>query len=66
MRHPSMAFFHHTNFDPEIKCIPTCLKSGEEPKYGSVLAGQHLFERFTSAVNQAVGDCFAVQLLTKD
>lgn len=50
-RRQSMAFFHNTNFDAEIECIPTCLRSGEEPKYGPVQAGEYLVERFTSAVN---------------
>jgi len=50
-RRQSMAFFHNTSFDAEIECIPTCLGPGEEPKYGPVLAGRYLVERFTSAVN---------------
>lgn len=49
-RRQSMAFFHNTNFDAEIECIPTCLKSGEESRYGPVLAGNYLIERFTSAI----------------
>jgi isopenicillin N synthase-like dioxygenase len=50
-RRQSMAFFHNTNFDAEIECIPTCLKSGELPKYVPVQAGEYLVKRFTSAVN---------------
>jgi isopenicillin N synthase-like dioxygenase len=49
-RRQSLAFFHNTNFDAEIECIPTCLKSGEESKHGPVLAGKYLIERFTSAI----------------
>jgi len=52
IRRQSMAFFHNTNFDAQIECIPTCLNSGEEPKYGPVLAGQYLIERFNSAMNK--------------
>jgi isopenicillin N synthase-like dioxygenase len=49
-RRQSMAFFHNTNFDAEIECIPTCLQPGEEPKYKPVQAGEYLVKRFTSAV----------------
>lgn len=52
VRRQSMAFFHNTNFDAEIECIPTCLEAGGVPKYGAVQAGRYLTERFTSAVNQ--------------
>jgi len=50
-RRQSVAFFHNTNFDAEIECIPTCLKPGEVPKYVPVQAGEYLVKRFTSAVN---------------
>jgi isopenicillin N synthase-like dioxygenase len=49
-RRQSMAFFHNSNFDAEIESIPTCVQAGEKPKYESVLAGQYLIQRFTSAV----------------
>jgi isopenicillin N synthase-like dioxygenase len=50
-RRQSMAFFHNTNHDAEIECIPTCLEAGETPKYEPVLGGEYLVDRFTSAVN---------------
>jgi isopenicillin N synthase-like dioxygenase len=50
-RRQSMAFFHNTNYDAEIECIPTCLDVGEQQKYGTVQAGHYLAERFTSAVS---------------
>ena len=50
-RRQSMAFFHNTDFDARIECIPTCLAPGENAKYEPVLAGQYLMQRFTSAVN---------------
>jgi isopenicillin N synthase-like dioxygenase len=50
-RRQSIPFFHNTNFDAKIECIPTCLRPGERPKYAPVLAGQYLVERFTAAVN---------------
>lgn len=46
----SLAFFHNPNFDAEISCIPTCRKPGEDAKYGAVLAGQYLMERFLAAL----------------
>lgn len=48
-RRQSMAFFHNTNIDAEIECIPSCLASGEEPKYEKVLSGPYLWNRFSSA-----------------
>ncbi|MBT8078036.1 MAG: isopenicillin N synthase family oxygenase [Gammaproteobacteria bacterium] len=50
-RRQSMAFFHNTNFDATIDCIPTCLAADEQAKYEPVLAGRYLIDRFTSAVN---------------
>lgn len=50
-RRQSLAFFHNTDFDAVIECIPTCLPSAEQQHYGPVLAGQYLMERFSSAVN---------------
>ncbi len=50
-RRQSMAFFHNSNYDARIECIPTCLEAGEDPKYLPVQAGQYLIKRFTSAVN---------------
>lgn len=52
-RRQSLAFFHNTNFDARIECIPTCLESGGDAKYGPVVAGRYLVDRFTSAVNEA-------------
>lgn len=52
-RRQSMAYFHNTNFDAQIDCIPTCLAPGGRPKYRTIQAGHYLTERFTSAVNQA-------------
>jgi len=50
-RRQSMAFFHNTNYDAEIECIPTCLEVGQKRKYASVRAGNYLTDRFRSAVN---------------
>ena len=54
-RRQSVAFFHNTNYDAEIECIPTCLPAGQKQKYGPVQAGRYLTERFMSAVNPASG-----------
>lgn len=51
VRRQSMAFFHNTNFDARIECIPTCVRPGEKPLYEPILGGQYLVERFTSALN---------------
>jgi isopenicillin N synthase-like dioxygenase len=44
----SMAFFHNANWDAVIECIPTCLASGDEPRYAPVGAGRHLMDKFRS------------------
>ena len=48
-RRQSIAFFHNTNLDAEIECIPSCLAPGEQPKYEKVLSGPYLWNRFSSA-----------------
>lgn len=50
-RRQSLVFFHNVAWDAEVKCIPTCLKPGEQPKYEPVLAGPHLLSKFSSTVN---------------
>ncbi len=50
-RRQSMAFFHNTNLDSEIECIPSCLAEGEAPKYEKVLSGPYLRSRFASAID---------------
>ena len=50
-RRQSLAFFHNTSFDAEIRCIPTCLAEGQQPQYGPVQAGRYLKHRFSAAVN---------------
>ena len=41
-RRHSMVFFHQPNYDALIECLPTCLASGERPKYAPVTSGAHL------------------------
>ena len=45
-----MAYFFNTDFDAEIRCIPTCLAEGEQAKYAPVQGGDYLLQRFTSAL----------------
>ncbi len=49
-RRQSIAYFYNTSFDAEIRCIPTCLASGEQPRYRPVKGGEYLVQRFTSAL----------------
>lgn len=41
-RRQSIGFFAHPNFDATIECIPTCLASGEIPRYPPITAGGHI------------------------
>jgi isopenicillin N synthase-like dioxygenase len=42
----SVPFFFDPNFDALIECLPTCQNPDSPPKYGPILAGQHLLNRF--------------------
>jgi isopenicillin N synthase-like dioxygenase len=42
----SVPFFYDGAADYEVKCIPTCLKPGEEPKYKPTTTEGHLMEMF--------------------
>lgn len=46
----SVAYFYNTSFDAEIRCIPTCLADGEQPRYEPVNGGEYLMQRFRSAL----------------
>lgn len=52
-RRQSFAFFLQPNWDAEIRCIPTCLASGESPKYPPVRSGEHLMQKFRRTVKLA-------------
>ncbi len=41
-RRMSIGYFMHPNFDAEISCIPSCLRSGETPRYPPITAGGHI------------------------
>jgi isopenicillin N synthase-like dioxygenase len=38
----SIGYFMHPNFDAEIECFPTCLEAGQQPKYPTITAGEHI------------------------
>ena len=44
-----MAFFHNTDSDAVIECIPTCVADGETPKYQPITCGDYLSWRFEKA-----------------
>jgi len=50
-RRQSIAFFHNANWDAAIECLPTCLVTGEQPRYQPIAAGPHLMQKFQSTVN---------------
>lgn len=45
----SLAFFHHPNYDTEVRCIESCLRPGEEPKYPPVNAGPYRVQKYAQA-----------------
>lgn len=49
-RRQSMAFFHNTSFDADIRCLDTCCDTSRPAKYAPVQAGQYLAARFNSAL----------------
>lgn len=40
-RRLSIAFFLQPNYDALIECIPTCVASGESPRYAPITSGEH-------------------------
>jgi len=47
-RRMSLVFFHNPNYDAPVTCIPTCLKSGDAPKYDPTTSGEHLRRLFVA------------------
>ncbi len=41
-RRQSIGYFMHPNYDAAIECLPTCLEAGEEPRYPTISAGEHI------------------------
>ena len=46
----SIGFFHETNFDTLIECLPGCQSPGEGAKYPPVLAGEHIYNQFSRQI----------------
>jgi isopenicillin N synthase-like dioxygenase len=44
----SIAFFFSPPAHTRVVCLPTCVPSGEQPKYPPCTAGEHIQERFRS------------------
>jgi len=42
----SLVFFHQPNYDVMVKCLPSCLPAGDEPRYAPVTSGDHLQSKF--------------------
>jgi len=49
-RRLSLVFFHQTNYDTVVECIPSCVGVGEEAKYPPVTFGDYLNLKFTRQV----------------
>jgi len=49
-RRQSMPFFHNANYSALIECLPSCVTTGDVPRYEPVLAGLHLAGRVTKSV----------------
>lgn len=41
-RRLSIGYFMHPNYDAEIRCIPSCLGPGEQPRHPTITAGEHI------------------------
>ncbi|MFN8020218.1 MAG: 2-oxoglutarate and iron-dependent oxygenase domain-containing protein [Acidimicrobiales bacterium] len=48
-RRQSMAFFHNANVDARIEVIPTCIAPDAVAAHAPVIAGPHLWQKFTRA-----------------
>jgi len=44
-RRMSIAFFHETNYDAIIECLPTCSSAANPPRYPAITCGDYVRER---------------------
>jgi isopenicillin N synthase-like dioxygenase len=51
----SIIYFHQPNYDALVECLPTCLDSGEKPKYAPVSSGDHLLSKFVKQTTLGEG-----------
>ena len=56
----SIGFFHETNYDTLVECLPSCQSPDAPPKHAPVYAGEHLYGQFASQARNA--DDAAVEL----
>ncbi len=49
-RRLSIVFFHETNYDTLVECLPNCSGPGNSPKYEPVTCGEYLRLKFTRQV----------------
>lgn len=54
-RRMSVGYFMHPNYDAEIRCIPTCVAPGEDPKYPPITAGGHIRAKIEASHSAKAG-----------
>ena len=50
-RRQSIGYFMHPNYDAPIECFPTCLGTGETPRYPTITAGEHIAMKIEKSHN---------------
>jgi len=48
----SVPFFFSVNYEEKVTVLPTCVKPGEEPKYGEIAAGEYVLERLRATTSE--------------
>lgn len=44
-RRQTVGFFLHPNYDARVACLPTCTGADDPPRYGPILAGEHMLAK---------------------
>jgi len=44
-RRISIGYFMHPNYDAQIRCFPSCVEKGDEPRHPVITAGEHIREK---------------------
>ncbi|MGW0038487.1 isopenicillin N synthase family dioxygenase [Gordonia sp. NPDC003376] len=52
-RRMSLVFFHQPNHDALIECLPSCVETGQEPRYAPISSGDHLTSKFEKTISFA-------------
>ncbi|NKB58305.1 MAG: isopenicillin N synthase family oxygenase [Alphaproteobacteria bacterium] len=50
-RRQSIGYFMHPNYDAKIECFPTCLETGDSPRYPAITAGEHIAMKIEKSHN---------------